>query len=314
MTDEVVTQLLTRDSEAKPVDHTTPTAVDEVPPEAPESLDAPETAPASTVSTDDALATIGEYHAAEDAPDDEHGSRSPLDDATLSPEAPEANEPDEDAPSIFDDSAAPSRPPEDRVRVRCYRIREGWQILTGGEIAATLGPPGVFIGGLAILCILSLFDITQNPLRVHPWAQPAAFAALGLLGILPLVRAWRPMWHGARFRIIARGEVEEEADLRATNARLILDRTSWPIAELRRVELNRWESPEDLTLGWVLTIDPPYHAPVHLMTFDPEPEVWRASRVPRIDCPEDAWQLPPAEFDAIHTTLIEHRTQSDASA
>lgn len=187
----------------------------------------------------------------------------------------------------------------DRIRLRSFRIRDGWQVVTGGDIAATLGPPGLFVAALLVLCLLSLVGFTENPMVLWDWAFPATYAAMALLVVLPLLLRWRPMWRGHRFSIIRRGEVEEEVDLRLTETKLYFDRTSWKIEDLSNFEINRWESPLDEACGWLLTIDPPYQTPFDLVTFEVNEEAWKKSRIPRVEPPHDAWQIPPEEFHII---------------
>ena len=204
-----------------------------------------------------------------------------------------------------DDSDSPVTE-EDQIRVRTFRLREGWQTVGLDEVAVTLAPAGLFIATLFVLSLLSLVDITSNPMTQWEPALPATFAAMILLLCLPIVFRWRPMWRGTRFRIIRRGGVEEEVDLHITaDNRLILDRTSWSLDDLRDAALQRWQLSDDGTdtQGWLLTISPPYHSPFQLATFATSLTDWQQSSAPLHPAPEDAWQLPPEEFDALRTII-----------
>lgn len=195
------------------------------------------------------------------------------------------------------------QPEEDRLRVRSFRIRTGWQVVTPGEIAVALGPAGLFVAVFFVLSLLSVVGVVENPMVTWDWAFRATLAAIGLLMVLPLMMGWRPMWRGHRFKVLRRGEVEDEVDLRLTETRLYFDRTSWLLGELRDLSLAKWESPDDDTQGWLLTIDPPYQTAFDLATFEASPIAWNKSSAPTIAPPSDAWQLPPEEFEIIHDTI-----------
>ena len=194
-------------------------------------------------------------------------------------------------------------PEEERLRVRSFRIRTGWQVVTPGEIAVALGPAGLFVAVFLVLSLLSVVGVVENPMVTWDWAFRATLAAIGLLMVLPLMMGWRPMWRGHRFKVLRRGEVEDEVDLRLTQTRLYFDRTSWLLGEIRDLSLAKWESPDDDTRGWLLTIDPPYQTAFDLATFEASPIAWNKSSAPTIDPPSDAWQLPPEEFEIIHETI-----------
>ncbi len=200
---------------------------------------------------------------------------------------------DEPAESSDDDDS-------ERMRVRTFRIREGWQTVSGDEIAIVLGPAGLIISALLVLSLLSLVDLADNPMAVWDWGLGVVIATMILLVALPLFFRWRPMWRGTRFRIIRRGEVEEEVDLRLTDdGTLILDRTSWSLNDLKDAELRRWVFGDEDSVGWLLTISPPYHSPFHLATYADDLSAWKRSRIDRCEPPLDAWQIPPGEFDVI---------------
>ena len=188
------------------------------------------------------------------------------------------------------------------VRVRTYRIRRGWRLVGVDEIAATLGPPALFVLALVTMSLLSLVELAPNPFTTWDWALEAGFGAMALLVILPLVLRWRPMWDDTTFRVIRRGEIDEEVDLKITDDdRLVLDRTSWQIDQLRDTELYRIDVPDGAAL---LTITPPYHSPVHLLT-QAASQCDGAELIPADDVPGDAWQLPPEEFDTIRRVVVD---------
>lgn len=216
-----------------------------------------------------------------------------------------------------DDEFSPSPPPEssenvpaedaspsEKVRVRTYRIREGWKTVTGDEIAVALGAPGLVIAVLFVLCLLSLVGLADNPMVMWDGALlTTVYLLMGVLVALPLVFRWRPMWRGHRFQVIRRGDIEEEVDLRITAGRLFLDRTSWPLEKIQDAKIERWEFGNDNATGWILTFTPLYHAPIHLATYTSDHTVWQQSNANLRTPPDDAWQLPPDEFHTVRRSL-----------
>ena len=191
-----------------------------------------------------------------------------------------------------------------KVRVRTFRVRQGWQTVGVDEVAATIGPPGLFVAALLVMCILSLFGLAPNPMTSWDWALPASFGAMLLLVALPVLARWRPMWDDTDFQLIRRGPIEDEVDLQITaDDQLCLDRTTWDIRDISPARLRRWDSPESQARGWLLTIDPPYHSPVHLMSVAGDNTDWQQSNADQTTPPDDAWQLPPDEFLTIRRAL-----------
>lgn len=195
-------------------------------------------------------------------------------------------------------SEEPEPPSDDQrsVRVRLFRTRPGWRMIGVDEIAATLGLATLFVGGLAVMSLLSLVDLTPNPMTTWDWALPASFAAMGLLVALPLLFGWRPMWSGTRFRVLRRGLIEEETDLQLTDDRLVIDRTSWPLENLTDTRLRRVESANGAHRGCLLAITPRYHSEVHLVSAA---DIDASNIVTTDDVPGDAWQIPPGEFELL---------------
>ncbi len=242
---------------------------------------------------------------AEVTPEFEEPAEEPEDEAEeeLEEEEPapeEKEEPEEDEP--------PKEEPaeEEVLRVRSFRVREGWQVVSGGEIAAWLGPPAVVVVVILALSLLSLVDLTPNPIERWDAALPAAFVAMGLLVLFPLISKWRPMWEGVKFRVLRRGEYEDEVDLLVTSSALTFDRTRWRLGELRDVEVRRWEA-EGGIFGWVMVLSPPFQKPFELATIERNEEEWAQASVPVDDPPEEAWQLPPEEFSILRGVLERER-------
>jgi hypothetical protein len=75
-----------------------------------------------------------------------------------------------------------------------------------------------------------------------------------------------------------------------------MDKTTWALADVRKVNLTRWESPLDGTQGWMLVIEPPYHRPLVVATGEFDKDLWRASNLPIVTAPDDAWQSSPEDF------------------
>ena len=191
-----------------------------------------------------------------------------------------------------------------KLRVRTFRVRQGWQSVGGDEVAATIGPPGLFVAALLVMCLLSLVGLAPNPMASWDWALPASFGAMLLLVALPLLARWRPMWDDMDFQLLRRGPIEEEVDLQITaDDQLCLDRTTWDIRDISPARLRRWDAPESQARGWLLTIDPPYHSPVHLMSIAGDNTDWQQSNADHTTPPDDAWQLPPDEFRTIRRAL-----------
>ena len=197
-----------------------------------------------------------------------------------------------------------SKEESELLRVRAYRLREDWQVMPLGEVIATLSPPAAFVGTFFVLSFLSLFEIVENPMIRWHWAFPVTLAAMGLLVVIPIGFKWRPMWRGTRFSLLRKGPVEDEVDLLLTESKLYFDRIAWPLRELRASEPSRWESPEEELCGWVMTLDPPYHAPLQVATFvDLENESWEADPTAVDDPPEEAWHVPADEFHRLVLAL-----------
>ncbi len=241
------------------------------------------------------------------APTDEiEESDEPDDEPTLG-EPPAHTDLDEPAwattPPLAESLAPDDAPDDEDLRVRIFRRRQGWRVVTGGEVAAGLALPGLVVTLVVLSGLLSFVGAAPNPMTIVPGALPASIGAMSLLVVLPLLFGWRPMWRGTRFRFVRRDEIIEEVDLHLTAAgRLLFDRTSWDIDELRDTKLGRWRS-HDGTPGWLLTIDPPYHSPLHFVTSSTRGDDWDHSPAPETIPPTDAWQMPPDELHALRQAL-----------
>ncbi len=250
-----------------------------------------------------------------DSHDDFDDTDPPLPNPEESPGGPtswRSTSPPTDPDITTDPDPPPSNPDVDehappRLRLRLHRQRTGWDEVGTDEILAAFGPPAIFLGVLLLMGILSLFDLAPNPMEW--WADtlpgealPAALGALLLLGLIPWVLRWRPMWHDLRFRWIRRDELIDDVDLKlSASDRLTVDRTSWDIDQLRSISLRRWSdenAPGDQR-GWLLTINPPYHDPIHLIADIDNQTRWGQSHTPTVDRPDGAWHCPPAEFHAL---------------
>lgn len=190
------------------------------------------------------------------------------------------------------------------LRLRSYRLRDGWQVVPPGDIIASLCPPALLVGAFFVLSALSSFGLAENPMTRWEWAFPATLAAMALLLVIPLLLRWRPMWRGKRFSVLRRGAIEDEVNLRLTDSKLFFDRTPWPIDDLNTSELLRWEAPDEDLCGWVLTLVPPYHSPVKLATFvDLGDPTWEEDPTPLGEIPQEAWQIPADEFHRLQVYL-----------
>lgn len=209
---------------------------------------------------------------------------------------------DEDAP--VDDTPGRTSPSDgDYLRVRVVRARQGWHPVGLDKIAAILCVPVLFVAGLVVLSLLSVAGLAPNPMTTWEWTLPAGFGVMALLLILPLTLGWRPMWDGTDFDVIRRATVEEDVDLRITpDDELIVDRMSWAISDLDRIRLRHWADREDRRRGCLLTITPPYHSPIHLVSRTTGPEDDDPDLEAR-DLPEDAWRLPSEEFERLAEIL-----------
>lgn len=187
---------------------------------------------------------------------------------------------------------------EDQLSLKssCFRIRTAWIPISATELSAVLLPPGLLLLAMVATGLGSLLGMAPNPMRAWSWALPTIGVSMAWLIVLPLVLNWRPSWKGLRPGFVRFGEIVDEVQLRVDEGRLSMDKTSWALADVRKIHLSRWESPLDETRGWIMTIEPPYHQPLVVATGEFDQALWQASSLPIVTAPDDAWQASPEDF------------------
>ncbi len=192
----------------------------------------------------------------------------------------------------------------EEVRARCFRVRSGWYSIPRKERAAILLPPALFLIGIVSLCCLYLLGmLNDSPLRIWGWTRGAITASIGWLVILPIMMNWHVSWQGWRPKFLRHQEDEENAIALVNDRRFSLERISCPLRDLKQVRVLRWESIHDRTRGWLLLIEPRYHAAICLVTSEEDEVLWFDSPIPRTEPPVDSWQLTPEDFESLRERL-----------
>lgn len=204
------------------------------------------------------------------------------------------------------------------IRANCFRVRSGWHSIPRKELAAILVLPTLFLVGIISLCCLYLAGmLDDSPLRIWGWTRGATTAAIAWLVVLPIMMNWYPAWRGWIPKFIRHYEDGENATALVDERRFSIERISCPLRDLKQVRVLRWESQRDRTRGWLLVIEPRYHAAVFLVTSEEDEILWFDSPLPRAEPPVDSWQLTPENFERLRerlepsATIHEHANEHD---